>query len=389
MTKIVLKSGKEISVFRFHPWIFSGAIKKIEGDPEEGDVVAVYSNKDELLGYGHYQKGSIAIRMLSFGEEPPNNDFFVKKITKAFLFRKKFNFIDNPITNCFRLINAEGDELPGLIVDYYNGLVVIQCHSIGFYKIRHIIVDTIIKLFKEKVHTIYDKSETTLPIKDIKNEFLYGEQREVEVLENNLKFHINVIDGQKTGFFIDQRDNRYLLTKYCSGKVVLNTFCYSGAFSVYALKNNAQLVHSIDISDKAIKWAKINFQLNEPYDGNHEEFIGDVFDFLDSPPCEYDLIILDPPAFAKHQDALHNALQGYKRINQKALKIIKPGGILMTFSCSQVVSKENFKKSVFIAAANAKRNVKIIHQTAHSVDHPVNIFHPEGEYLKGLILYVE
>jgi len=389
MTKIILKSGKEISVFRFHPWIFSGAIKKILGEPEEGDIVAVYTNKEELLGYGHYQRGSIAVRMLSFGEVYPDEDFLFNKIKNAYYLRKKFNFIDNKETNCFRLINAEGDELPGLIVDYYNGLIVMQCHSIGMYKTREFIVNSLLKLLGNKIHTIFDKSESTLPLKDIKNEFLYGNKSEIEVLENGIKFFINIIDGQKTGFFLDQRDNRLLLTKYCAEKNVLNTFCYSGAFSIYALKHNANLVHSVDISEKAIKWAKKNFLLNDLSESNHEEFVNDVFDFLDNPPCEYDLIILDPPAFAKHQDALHNALQGYKRINQKALQIIKTGGILMTFSCSQVVSRENFKKSVFIAAANAKRKVKIIHQTAHPVDHPINIFHPEGEYLKGLVLFVD
>jgi len=389
MIKIILKSGKEISVFRFHPWIFSGAVKKIVGEPEEGDIVAVYSNKDELLGYGHYQNGSIAVRMLSFGEQQPDKDFFYNKIKNAFLLRKQLNFIDNPETNCFRLINAEGDELPGLIVDYYNGLIVMQCHSIGMYKIRNLIAESILQLFKDRVHTIYDKSESTLPLKDLKNQFLYGNNGEVEVKENGLKFYINAIEGQKTGFFLDQRDNRLLLTKYSSGKKILNTFCYSGAFSVYALKSNAALVHSVDISDKAINWTRKNLILNEPFPGDHNEFTADVFDFLETPPCEYDIIILDPPAFAKHQDALHNALQGYKRINQKALRIIKSGGILMTFSCSQVVSRENFKKSLFVAAANAKRKVKILHQTSHSTDHPINIFHPEGEYLKGLVLFVE
>jgi 23S rRNA (cytosine1962-C5)-methyltransferase len=390
-TKIVLKSGKEQSVKRFHPWIFSGAIKKIYGDPAEGDLVDVFDNKDSFLAVGHYQPSSIAVRILSFEQVTPDIDFFRDKIRKAIHYRKSLGITDNPKLNVYRLIHAEGDGLPGLIVDFYNGVAVIQIHSIGFYRIRNEIAVILTELMKDQIIAVYDKSETTIPhmsgITGV-NEFLYGHSDPVIVTEYGYKFKIDWTTGQKTGFFIDQRENRKLLEKFTEGKRVLNMFGYTGAFSVYAMKN-ASLVHTVDSSFPAIELANENIKINYGEDPRHESYQVDAFDYLNHIKDQYDVIILDPPAFAKHHNVLSNALQGYKRLNMKAIEQIKPGGIIFTFSCSQVVSKENFRKSVFAAAANTGRNVRIIHQITQPADHPVNIYHPESEYLKGLVIYVE
>lgn len=389
--KIVLKSGKDQSARRFHPWIFSGAIKKIYGNPAEGDIVDVYDNKDIFLATGHYQPGSIAVRILSFENLNPDAGFFRKKIEAAINFRKSIGLMDNPLTNVFRLVNAEGDGLPGLIIDYYNGVAVMQTHSVGFYRIRNEISEILTDLMDGRITAVYDKSGLTIPYMagiNAADGFLFGNSDPVIVSENGFRFRIDWVTGQKTGFFIDQRENRQLLGEYSVGRSVLNMFGYTGGFSVYAMKN-ASLVHTVDSSAGAIDMAEENIRLNYGDDTRHRSFKVDAFDFLDDIMDRYDLIILDPPAFAKHNNALSNALQGYKRLNMKAIAQVKPGGVIFTFSCSQVVSRENFRKSVFAAAANTGRSVRILHQMTQPPDHPVNIYHPEGEYLKGLVLYVE
>ncbi len=390
--QVILKSGKDQSVLRYHPWIFSGAIKKIKGvEPQEGDVVEVFDNKDNFLALGHYQIGSITVRIFSFEDIEPDYNFWFNKILSAFNLRNTMHLAESENTNVYRLIHAEGDGIPGLIVDYYDGHIVMQIHSIGVYRIREWLVQILKEIYGEDLKSIYDKSESTLPHKGPvtgANEYLFGEVGQTVVKENGLKFNIDWTTGQKTGFFIDQRENRLLLQKLSANRNVLNMFCYTGGFSVYAIRGGANMVHSVDSSAKAIDLVNENVALNFS-DASHEAFAVDAFDYLKNIKDKYDLIILDPPAFAKHQNVLHNALQGYKRLNQQALEQIKSGGILFTFSCSQVVSKENFKKSVFAAAANAKRNVRILYQLSQPVDHPVSIFHPEGEYLKGLVLFVE
>ena len=389
--KIVLKSGKEQSVRRFHPWIFSGAIKKMYGDPVEGDLVDVYDNKDTFLAVGHYQPSSIAVRILSFVPETPDISFFREKIKRAIEYRKKIGIIGNPQLNVFRLVHGEGDGLPGLIVDFYNGVAVMQMHSVGFYRIRTEIASIVAELLNDSIVAVYDKSEGTIPHMSgitATNEFLIGNAGPVIVEEYGYKFKIDWTTGQKTGFFIDQRENRKLLEKYTDGRTVLNMFGYTGAFSVYAMKN-AAAVHTVDSSFPAIELANENIRLNYGEDKRHESFQVDAFDYLNHIKDQYDLIILDPPAFAKHNNVLANALQGYKRLNIKAIEQIKPGGIIFTFSCSQVVTRENFRKSVFAAAANTGRSVRILHQLSQPGDHPVNIYHPESEYLKGLVIYVE
>jgi len=389
--KIVLKSGKEQSLRRFHPWVFSGAIKKMYGNPLEGDLVDVFDNKDTFLAVGHYAPSSIAVRVLSFKQVTPDIDFFREKIKRAILFRKAVGIIDNPQINVFRLIHGEGDGLPGLIVDFYNGVAVMQMHSLGFYKIRKEIASILAEVLDNRIVAVYDKSEGTIPhMSDVTatNEFLFGNSDPVIVTENGYKFKIDWTTGQKTGFFIDQRENRKLLEKYTEGRTVLNMFGYTGGFSVYAMKN-AAAVHTVDSSFPAIALANENIALNYGEDKRHESFQVDAFDYMNHIQDQYDLIILDPPAFAKHNNVLANALQGYKRLNIKAIEQIRPGGIIFTFSCSQVVTKENFRKSVFAAAANTGRSVRILHQLSQPPDHPVNIYHPESEYLKGLVIYVE
>lgn len=391
--KIVLLSGKEASLRRFHPWVFSGAIKKVTGGkPAEGDIVDVYDNKDEFLGIGHYQIGSITIRVFTFNDEVIDRNFWKRKFESAIAFRKQLGIIGKESTNVYRLIHGEGDGMPGLIVDYYNGTAVIQSHSVGMFLLRETFADILKELLGNQLTAIYDKSEATLPFKaDIqpKDGYLLGSSSSGVVEEYGHKFNIDWEKGQKTGFFIDQRENRKLLSEYSKGKKVCNMFGYTGGFSIYSLKAGAELVHSVDASKQAIELTNENVKLNFGDKASHVGYAMDAFDFFAKATTQYDVIILDPPAFAKHQKVLDNALQGYKRLNQRALEQIKPGGILFTFSCSQAVSKENFRKSVFAAAANAKRNVRILYQLTQPVDHPVSIYHPESEYLKGLVLYVE
>jgi 23S rRNA (cytosine1962-C5)-methyltransferase len=390
--KITLKSGKDQSLRRRHPWVFSGAIKKIYGQPAEGDLVVVYDNKDEQLGTGHYQDGSIAIRMLTFGDTMVGEDLFSRRITNAWNHRRQEGLFEAGSGNAFRLVNAEGDGLPGLIIDYYNGAAIIQLHSAGMYRILDQVVTALQNLDGLPVDTIYNKSKHTLPEKpgiEPADQLLLGERSEGEVLENGYRFRINWERGQKTGFFIDQRENRRLLKSYAKDRNVLNMFCFSGGFSVYALGGGASLVHSVDSSGHAIDLTRENVEMNFPAAANHEAFAADAFEFMQDIDRKYDLVILDPPAFAKHQRVLNNALQGYKRLNQKAIEQISPGGILFTFSCSQAVSRENFRKSVFAAAANTGREVRILHQMSQPADHPVSIYHPEGEYLKGLVLKID
>jgi len=389
---IILKSGKEQSLYRRHPWVFSGAIKQITEKVSEGQLVRILDNKGEFLALGHYQIGSIAVRVISFNEVVVDYPFWKEKIAAAFRMRESLGLTNNPLTSVYRLVSAEGDEIPGLIIDFYNGTAVTQFHSIGVYLEKDQIVQALQEVMGSKLQAIYDKSEATMPFKSAirpVNGLLWGKSLNNEVLEYGNKFAIDWTDGQKTGFFIDQRENRKLVEHYSQGKDVLNMFGYTGGFSIYAMRGNAKTVHSVDSSKPAIEMTNKNVELNFPSATNHEAFAVDAFQYLNEIKDKYDLIILDPPAFAKHNEALNNALQGYKRINQKAIEQIRPGGLLFTFSCSQVVSKENFRKSVFAAAANAKRKVSILYQLTQPADHAVSIFHPEGEYLKGLVLHVE
>jgi 23S rRNA (cytosine1962-C5)-methyltransferase len=389
--KIVLKSGKDQSVLRYHPWVFSGAIKKIYGNPVEGDVVDVFDNKDTFLAVGHYQPGSIAVRILSFEKITPDSNFFRERIISAIQYRRSLGLIDNDLTNVFRLVHAEGDNLPGLIIDYYNGVAVMQMHSVGMYRIRQEIASILSDLLGNRLKAVYDKSESTIPfMSGVKgtNEFLIGKSEPVIVTEEGRKFMVDWNTGQKTGFFIDQRESRKILVNFTDGRDVLNMFGYTGGFSIYAMKN-ARTVHTVDSSASAIKLADENIRLNFGNDKRHTSYQVDAFEYLNNIKDKYDLIILDPPAFAKHNNVLSNALQGYKRLNMKAIDQIRPGGIIFTFSCSQVVTRENFRKSVFAAAANTGRMVRIIDQLSQPPDHPVNIYHPESEYLKGLVIYVE
>ncbi len=390
--RIVLKSGKDQSLRRRHPWVFSGAVKKIYGNPSEGDLVEVFDNKDEKLGSGHFAEGSIAIRMLVFGEEEVGTSFWEDRILKAWNHRYEEGLYIPGKNDVFRLVNAEGDGLPGLIIDYYNGAAVLQFHSDGMYSNIETISAVLRNISGLPVDTIYNKSSNTLHGRQGSDQFdklLYGERLEGDVHEYGYCFRVNWERGQKTGFFIDQRENRKLVEGYSRGRDVLNMFCFSGGFSIYAIGGNARKVHSVDSSGHAIDLTRHNMELNFPGRNNHEEFTADAFEYIEHVAPNYDLIILDPPAFAKHQRVLNNALQGYKRLNQKAIAQIRPGGLLFTFSCSQAVSKENFRKSVFAAAANTGREVKVLHQLTQPADHPVSIYHPEGEYLKGLVLRVD
>ena len=390
--RIVLRSGKDQSLKRYHPWVFSGAIKKIYGEPADGDIVKVYSNQDEFLGTGHYQDGSIAIRILSFKEEEIGEDFYIARIKDALAARAKLELPDDKKTNVCRLVNAEGDGLPGLIIDYYNGTAVMQFHSIGMHMHRDLLVKGLQEVLGDSLRAVYDKSATTLPSRyasGYRNEYLSGSPGQTIVIEHGSKFSIDWEKGQKTGFFIDQRENRKLLGEYSAGRNVLNLFGYTGGFSVYARKGGAELVHTVDSSAHAIDMANKNMELNFGEEHRHQGIIADALKFLVEPASSYDLMILDPPAFAKHHNVLNNALQGYKRLNARAIEKIKPGGIIFTFSCSQAVSRENFRKSVFVAAANTGRRVRILHQLTQPADHPVSIYHLEGEYLKGLVLLVD
>lgn len=390
--KVYLKSGKEESLKRFHPWTFSGAISRIEGEPEEGEVVDIYTAQKEFVAMGHFQVGSIAVRVLSFKQEEVNLDFWIKKIEVAYALRKSIGLAGNPINDTYRLVHGEGDNLPGLIVDVYAKTAVMQAHSAGMHVYRMDIAEAISRVMGDEIQNIYYKSETTLPFKaDLgpENGFIKGGSAENMAQEYGLKFHVDWLKGQKTGFFVDQRENRALLERYAKGRSVLNMFCYTGGFSFYAMRGGASLVHSVDSSAKAVDLTNKNVELNFPGDTRHAAYAEDAFKYLDKMGDQYDLIVLDPPAFAKHRDALRNALQGYRKLNAKAFEKIKPGGILFTFSCSQVVTKDNFRTAVFTAAAMSGRSVRILHQLTQPADHPVSIYHPEGEYLKGLVLYVE
>ena len=390
--KVYLKAGKEESLKRFHPWVFSGAIAKVEGEPEEGEVVDVYTSKKEFIACGHFQIGSIAVRVLTFRQEEINRDFWKRRLAVALDLRRSLNLVDNPENNTYRLVHGEGDNLPGLIIDVYGQTAVMQAHSAGMHVDRMEIAEALSEVMGDIMKHIYYKSETTLPFKaDLgpENGFIKGGSPENVALENGLKFHVDWLKGQKTGFFVDQRENRHLLERYSKGRNVLNMFCYTGGFSFYAMRGGANLVHSVDSSAKAIDLTNQNVELNFPGDERHQAYAEDAFKYLDRMGDQYDLIILDPPAFAKHRDALRNALRGYSKLNAKAFEKIKPGGILFTFSCSQVVDKKDFRNAVFTAAAQSGRSVRILHQLTQPGDHPVNIYHPEGEYLKGLVLYVE
>lgn len=389
---IYLKKGKEDSLKRFHPWVFSGAIAHMDDGIEEGDIVRVITQSGAFIALGHYQIGSIAVRVLSFQDIAIDDDFWKQRLAAALLMRQCAGIADNPENNTFRLVHGEGDNLPGLVIDCYGKTAVMQAHSVGMHVCRNVIARQLVEVMGNRIENVFYKSETTLPFKaDLgqENGFIYGGSDDNVAVENALKFHVDWLKGQKTGFFVDQRENRKLLEHYAKGKTVLNMFCYTGGFSFYAMRGNAKAVHSVDSSAKAIELTNANVELNFPGDKRHQAFCEDAFKFLDAAKDKYDLIILDPPAFAKHRAALHNALKGYTRLNVKAFEKIKSGGILFTFSCSQVVTKDNFRNAVFTAAALAGRNVRILHQLHQPADHPINIYHPEGEYLKGLVLYVE
>lgn len=417
MITIVLKHKKEESVKRFHPWVFSGAIDKMldeegaEVQPDEGDWVEVVSKTGDFLGIGQYQIGSIAVRLFTFGNEEFGEEFFLQRLQAAYDLRKSLGLI-RPDNNAFRLVHGEGDGLPGLIIDVYDGTAVMQAHTQGIHYIREALAEDLMRVAGADIRNVYYKSETTLSYKsearqtaeDGVNGYLIIDGKKVEdreegkaleasisdvAIENGLKFHVDWLKGQKTGFFVDQRENRALVEKFSKGRKVLNMFCYTGGFSFYAMRGGAELVHSVDVSQQAINLTNNNVKLNYPDDPRHEAFCEDAFHYLDRMGDQYDLIILDPPAFAKHRKVLHNALQGYRRLNAKAFEKIQPGGILFTFSCSQVVTKDDFRCAVFSAAAQSGRRVRILHQLHQPADHPINIYHPEGEYLKGLVLYVE
>lgn len=384
---VILKRGKEESLRRFHPWVFSGAIQRADDGIEEGEKVRVLTENGDFIAVGHAQAGSIAVRVLSFSDVAIDDAFWEQRLRSALQMRVA---IGHNADSAFRLVHGEGDNLPGLIIDCYGQTAVMQAHSIGMHLDRFDIARALVNVSEGKIAHIYYKSETTLPFMEPTNGFLYGGTSENIATENGLRFRIDWLKGQKTGFFIDQRDNRLLLQHYAQGRSVLNMFCYTGGFSVYAMRGGAKLVHSVDSSAKAIELTRQNVELNFPDDARHEAFCEDAFKYLESQPKgAYDLIVLDPPAFAKHRGALHNALKGYTRLNMKGFQAIRPGGILFTFSCSQVVTKDHFRNAVFTAAAQARCNVRILHQLHQPADHPINIYHPEGEYLKGLVLYVE
>lgn len=389
--RVILKRGKEESVKRFHPWIFSGAIARAD-KMEEGDLVTVYTHDGALLGNGHFQIGSIAVRLLTFDDTEIDEQFYVKRLTAAYGLRKALGLMRDD-NNAFRLVHGEGDFLPGLVIDIYGHTAVMQAHSPGMHFARNIIAQALTELPGNLVHNVYYKSETTLPYKaqlDPQNDYIVGSYDTDVAIENGLKFHVDWLKGQKTGFFVDQRENRRLLEHYAAGRRVLNMFCYTGGFSFYALRGGATLVHSVDSSAKAISLTNANVALNFPNCDRHKAVAEDAFKYLDEMhKGDYDLIVLDPPAFAKHKSALRNALIGYRKLNAKALEKIETGGILFTFSCSQAVNKEQFRLAVFSAAAQTRRKVRILHQLTQPADHPISIYHPEGEYLKGLVLYVE
>lgn len=391
--KIILKPKKEESLLRFHPWVFSGAVDRKDADIVEGEIVNVYTSSNKFIAVGHYQIGSIEVRVLSFEERIIDSSFWEEKLNIAYNLREDIGVVSDS-NNAYRLVHGEGDNLPGLIIDIYGNTAVMQSHSVGMHENRLDISNALQKVLGASLENIYYKSETTLPYKadlGAENGYLLGGKEVTDIaLENGLKFHADWLKGQKTGFFVDQRDNRALIEKYAKDKSVLNMFCYTGGFSFYAMRGGAKLVHSVDSSAKAIMLTDSNVALNFPNDSRHQAFAEDAFKYLGKmEQGEYDLIVLDPPAFAKHRGAVKNALQGYKRLNAVAFDKIAKGGILFTFSCSQVISKDMFRLAVFSAAAMSGRSVKILHQLTQPADHPINIYHPEGEYLKGLVLYVE
>ena len=390
--KITLRRGEEESLLRFHPWVFSGAIASIEEGVEEGDLVSVMSHDGRHIGNGHFQIGSIAVRILAWGDTEIDENFYFDRLLAAFSVRKSLNLLRND-NNAFRLVHGEGDFLPGLVIDLYGSTAVLQAHSPGMHFARQAIANALTRLPDGIVKNVYYKSETTLPYKaqlDAENGYIVGEYDTNIATENGLKFHVDWLKGQKTGFFVDQRENRALLERFARGRKVLNMFCYTGGFSFYAMRGGAELVHSVDSSEKAIQLTNSNVELNFGNDPRHKAVAEDAFKYLaHTGSNDYDLIILDPPAFAKHKSALKNALIGYRKLNARAFEKIAPGGILFTFSCSQAVSKEQFRLAVFSAAAQSRRKVRILHQLTQPADHPINIYHPEGEYLKGLVLYVE
>jgi len=393
MKQLFLKRGKEESLRRFHPWVFSGAVHHIEGQPSEGDLVRVCTSEGEFIAIGHWQVGSIAVRVLTFADEAVDSAFWQRRLQVAMDVRRRIGVAGKPQNDTYRLVHGEGDNLPGLVIDIYGPTAVVQAHSVGMHLARQQVAEALQAVMGESLRNIFYKSETTLPFKaglGQENGFLLGGSPDDVAVENGLRFHIDWLRGQKTGFFVDQRDNRSLLEHYAHGRSVLNMFCYTGGFSVYAMRGGARLVHSVDSSAKAVELVNANVALNFPGDARHEAFAEDAFQYLQRMAKNaYDLIILDPPAFAKHRDALHNALKGYTRLNLRAFEKLAPGGILFTFSCSQAVSKDQFRTAVFTAAALSGRSVRILHQLHQPADHPVSIYHPEGEYLKGLVLYVE
>lgn len=389
MKNIYLKRGKEESLLRFHPWVFSGAIQSLDEGINEGDTVRVLTSNRQYIATGHFQQGSIAVRVLTFADVPIDDSFWESRLQSALNMRTAIGLADRENNTAYRLVHGEGDNLPGLIIDIYGETAVMQAHSIGMHVNRHEVAKALVKVMAQRIKHVYYKSETTLPYMEPENGFIVGGSDENIAIENGLKFYVDWLKGQKTGFFVDQRENRSLVEQFSKGKNVLNMFCYTGGFSFYAMRGGAKQVHSVDSSAKAIELTKANVELNFPGDKRHEAYCEDAFKYLEKAGDQYDLIILDPPAFAKHRAALHNALKGYTRLNMKAFEKIQKGGILFTFSCSQVVTKDHFRNAVFTAAAQAKRKVRILHQLHQPADHPINIYHPEGEYLKGLVLYVE
>ncbi len=392
--QIRLKPTKEKSILRFHPWVVLGSIKDVDPDVEEGDIVEVFSNKGRYLATGHYQTGIISVRIFEYKQQPIDEKYWIGKIANAISLREDLGFINNKKTNIYRLIHAEGDEMPGCIIDVYNTAAIVQFHSCGMWKLRNIFSEIIQKLLPN-IEYIFDKSSNTLPEKfivdnSVTNTYLFksGNEDQVTASEYDNLFEIDWINGQKTGFFIDQRENRQLLGQLSKGKKVLNTFCYSGGFSIYALNAGAKEVHSLDSSKKAIELVEKNIELINSSIGKHKSIVADAMDFIKNLKDDYDIIVLDPPAFAKHQKVKNKAIQGYKRLNARAIEQIKPGGILFTFSCSQVIDKNLFRHTIQSAAINAGRSVKILHQLHQPADHPVNIYHPESEYLKGLVLKI-
>ena len=389
---VILRKGKEESLKRFHPWIFSGAVHHIEGEPAEGDIVEVLNSEGKFIALGHWRIGSIAVRVLTFKRQEIDAEFWKKRLASALDVRRSIGVAGTDYNNMYRLVHGEGDNLPGLIIDIYGKNAVMQAHSVGMHVCRMQIAEALKAVMGDDLKAVYYKSETTLPYKASlgqENGFILGESDDNVAVENGLKFHIDWLKGQKTGFFVDQRENRALVEKYAHGRKVLNMFCYTGGFSVYAMRGGAELVHSVDSSAKAVDLVNANIELNFPGDKRHEAFAEDAFRYLDEMDGKYDLVILDPPAFAKHKDALKNALRGYTKLNARALEKMPSGSILFTFSCSQAVNKDQFRMAVFTAAAMAKRKVRILHQLHQPADHPINIYHPEGEYLKGLVLWVD